>query len=277
MKNLKIALIAAICMTTLAVSSYAGTVSASDGDILLGFRATGGTGSTLNLEVDLGSYTNFNGLVAGTTFALPQLSPLDLSGAYGSTWFQRSDLLWSVATSSANTVAGLPDNTFFETSVDSSLSNSGGGSTVFKRQTSTAQFSVAQNIDGFVSGLNGSTTTANSSSASLVPDGGNSYDANINAGTRPWNANSTSLMSFTNVENNTNIPSGGFVQSDFYELLPTASGTANALELGYFRLFDNGTLTFTEVPEPSTYAVAALAAIFVLITAIRRRGKAKLA
>ena len=275
MNRIKIALIASVGMTSLAISAYAQTVSASDGDILMGFRTTGAPGNTLDLEVDLGSYTNFD-LMNGATFTLTQLSPLDLSGTYGASWHTRSDLDWSIATSSANPVAGLPDNTFFETSV-----NTGGTSTVFKRQTSTFQFSIAQNIDGFVSGLNGSSSTANSSSAALVTDSGNSYNTNIsNAGgfTKPWNANNTSLMTFGNVENNTNIPAGGFVASDFYELQPTASGTANALLLGQFRLFDTGTLTFTAataVPEPST-ASALLVGLAVIGYAIRRRaGKAK--
>jgi len=275
MDKIKIAFIAAIGMTTLAISSYAQTVTANDGDVLMGFRTIGAPGNTQDLEVDLGSYTNFDQLVAGTTFTLTQLSPLDLSGTYGASWSSRSDLDWSVAATSYNVGSsiGLPNNTYFVTSLDT-----GGSSTVFKRQTSTLQLGISQNIDAFAGGLTGESSTANSNSAALIPDSGNSYNTNIsNDGsfTRPWNANSTSLMTFANVENNTNIPVGGYVQSDFYELLPTSSGTANALELGYFRLYDDGTLTFTEVPEPSTYAVAALAALFVLITAICRRKAAK--
>ena len=281
MNRIKIAVIAAIGMTSLAISSYAQTVTAADGDLIMGFRTTGAPGNTQDLEVDLGSYTNFDDLVGGTTFTLTQLSPLDLNtyGAAGA-WASRSDLFWSVSGSSYNVGGsiGLPNNTIFETSVDASLSNSGSGSTVFKRQTSNSQLLVSQTLDTFVGGLNGSSQTANSSSASLVSDSANSYNTNISNGgsnTRPWGATSASLMTFTNVENNTNIPVGSFVQSDLYEMLPTASGTANALELGYFRLYNDGTLTFTEVPEPSTYAIGVLAALFVLVTAIHSRKAAK--
>src|SRR5215472_13770986 len=213
MNKIKIAVSAALGMISLAVSSYGQvTISMSDGDMLLGFRTANAPGNTLNLEVDLGSFSQFT-LMNGGSFFLPQLSVLDLQGTYGAgTAWQRSDLFWSIATSSFNPVPGLPDNSLFETSV-----SNGNPSTIFKRQTSTAQQLVAQNMDGGISGLNGSTSTVNSNFAALIPDSGNSYDANISGlgtFTRPWQATSFSLMTFANVENNTAIPGGGFVSSD---------------------------------------------------------------
>jgi len=277
MNKIKISLLAAIGTISLAISSYAQTVTANDGDVIMGFRTTGSPGNTLDLEVDLGSYMNFD-LMNGATFTLTQLSPLDLSGTYGSSWHTRSDLDWSVAATSYNVGSdiGLPNNTYFVTSV-----NSGGTSTVFKRQTSTLQLSVSQNIDALAGGLTGEPSTANSNFAALITDSGNSYNTNISNGgsfTRPWNANSTSLMTFGNVENNANIPSGSYVASDFYELLPTTSGTANAVDLGQFRLYDTGALTFTAVsavPEPATTS-ALLVGLGVIGYVMRRRAsKAK--
>jgi len=274
MNKIKIAVIAGIGMTSLAVSAHAQTVTAADGDLLLGFRTTGSPGNTLDLEVDLGSYTNFI-LMNGATFTLTQLSLLDLSGTYGSSWHTRSDLDWSIAATSYNVGGsiGLPNNTIFETSV-----NTGGTSTVFKRQTSSLQQAVSQTLDTFVGGLNGAPTTANSNSASLVADSGNSYNTNISNGgsnTRPWGATSASLMTFTNVENTTNIPSGSYVASDLYEMLPTTSGTANAVDLGQFRLYDTGALTFTAVsavPEPATTSVL-LVGLGVIGYVVNRRGR----
>jgi hypothetical protein len=285
MNKMKLTIATAIGIVSLAGSSHAQTVSAQDGDLLLGFRASGGNGSALNLEVNLGAYSNFN-MMNGSTFTLSQLSPLDLSGTYGNgtstnpIWSSRTDLVWSVDGTSYNNggtgdATGLQNNTYFTTAIGGSTPN-------YKRQTSNSQLGVSQNMDGFTAGLNGSTTTANSSSSSLVnKSGGNSYDATISNGgafTRPWGANTTGGLTFAKVENNTNIPTGSFVSEDLYEFDPTASGTANAVLLGQFRLFDTGVLTFTEataaVPEPSTYAAGALAAIVLAAMTVRRRNTA---
>ena len=271
MNKIKIAACAALGMISLAVSSYAQVpITMNDGDMLLGFRTANAPGNTLNLEVDLGSFSQFT-LMNGGSFLLPQLSVLDLQGTYGSgTSWQRSDLFWSIGTSSFNSVPGLPDDSFFETSV-----SNGNPSTVFKRQTAGLQFTISQNMDGGISGLNGATSTTNSNFAALIQDSGNSYDANISSFggfTQPWNANPPSLMSFANVENTTNMASRGFVSSDLYELLPTTSGTANAVKLGTFDLFSNGTLEFFSViPEPSTYRMLALGATLLCGLMILRR------
>jgi len=276
MNKIKIAATAALGMISLAVSSYGQvTISMSDGDMLLGFRTANAPGNTLNLEVDLGSFTQFT-LMNGSSFFLPQLSLLDLQGTYGSgTTWQRSDLFWSIGTSSFNPVTGLPDNSLFETSV-----SNGNPSTVFKRQTAAAQGFVAAQMDTAIGGLNGTTSTVNSNFAALIPDSGNSYDANISGlgtFTRPWQATSFSLMTFANVENNTAIPPGGFVSSDLYELLPTISGTANGVKLGTFELFGDGTLEFISViPEPSTYRMLALGGTILCgLMILRRRRSAR--
>src|SRR5262249_45618149 len=109
----------------------------------------------------------------------------------------------------------------------------------------------------------------------LISDSGNSYDTNIsNSGsfTRPWNSNSFSLMTFANVENTTAIGGSGFVSSDLYELLPTTSGQANAVKLGTFELFGDGTLEFISViPDPSTYRMLALGGTVLCGLMILRR------
>jgi len=78
MNKIKIAACAALGMISLAVSSYGQvTINMSDGDMLLGFRTANAPGNTLNLEVDLGSFSQFT-LMNGGSFLLPQLSVLDL-------------------------------------------------------------------------------------------------------------------------------------------------------------------------------------------------------
>jgi len=193
----------------------------------------------------------------------------DLVNTYGASWNTNSGLLWSVAsTSDSASVPGLSDNTLFVTSTG----------TVFKRQTSAAQQTASDNIGNFIQSLNGTTSTTNSTVSSVVDvsqTGTANYSGGIGAGTfpRPYNASSTSLFSFSNVENNTNIPGGGFVSLTLEQLNPTVSGTANAVIFGDFRLFSNGSLTFvplSAVPEPSTFALIFLGGLCALGVALRR-------
>ena len=57
-----------------------------------------------------------------------------------------------------------------------------------------------------------------------------------------------------------------------YELQPTVSGTAAAVDLGTFTLSSTG-LTFSAIPEPSAYA-AVLGALTLGFVMIRRRTRA---
>src|SRR5271157_5793059 len=91
----------------------AGTVSAQVNDLVLAFYATGGTGAGVNLEVDLGSMSNFyDGANSGLT--LSNLVSQDLIDAYGAGWSTRTDLWWGAAATDGNAVAdpnGKPKST----------------------------------------------------------------------------------------------------------------------------------------------------------------------
>ena len=121
--------------------------------------------------------------------------------------------------------------------------------------------------------------TANSTRSSVI-DTTNTGTANYTGGItgnggfgRPYNATSNSLMTFSTVENNTNITPGGFTSLKLEEFIPTGSGTANAPILGTFELFSNGTFEFlpAAVPEPSTWAAGALSAAGMIGFMVRRR------
>lgn len=65
------------------------------GDLLLGFRATGGTGSTSNLVVNLGQADT---IYRDSTSGVASIADLGaiLTSTYGSDWATRSDLSWGV-------------------------------------------------------------------------------------------------------------------------------------------------------------------------------------
>jgi hypothetical protein len=273
MNQLKLNVIAAIGVLLSAVAAQA-QVNVNYGDLVLGFRNTGaGSGQSSNLEVDLGAFSNFN-LLNGQTITLSGpngLAVQDLVNTYGASWNTNSGLLWSVAsTSDSAGVPGLADNTLFVTSTG----------TAFKRQSSAIQQTASDNIGNFIQSLNFTTATANSTVSSVI-DTTNTGTANYTGGItgnggfpNSYNATTTSLMTLNNVERNTNITSG-FVSLNLYELAPTVSGTANGLLLGTFKLFSDGTLTFTAtaVPEPSTWAAGALVALGMVGFTLRRRAR----
>lgn len=101
-------------------SSFATTFPFVNGDLILGFQATGGTGSSQNVFVDLGPAVNLrdNG-------AAGQLANIGntLSTVFGSNWYTRTDLYFGVVGNlnfgpdsgfgAQSPVAGDPSRTFY--------------------------------------------------------------------------------------------------------------------------------------------------------------------
>ena len=256
---------------SLALSAGAQTVTANGGDLLLGFRASSGTGSSSNLEVDLGAFSDYT---SGGTFndgslhLIGNLSANDLSSTYGASWNTRSDVTWGIAGATGNSLAGY---NVYASKLASTL---GTQSDPYDAMTKNALNTVAAPINGAVSGLNGATATGNSaSSAVLATTDPISWSAfqDPSATSVSFNAFDTALF-----ENSTNITSG-YVVSDLYKL------SANSVTyVGSFGLASDGKLyysssaaSFSAVPEPSTYA-AILGVAVLGFVAVRRRRQARL-
>ncbi|HEX2746736.1 MAG TPA: hypothetical protein VHM91_01960 [Verrucomicrobiales bacterium] len=89
-------------------------VPAAFGDLILGFKATGGTGTETNLEVNLGPASQFYGAAAGSTQVLTGLSVDDLKAVYGDDWNTRTDLTWGIAgTTGITAVNGVAARTIW--------------------------------------------------------------------------------------------------------------------------------------------------------------------
>lgn len=103
-----------------AASSAMGAFTFNNGDLILGFQATSGTGSTKNVFFNLGAGTNFRD--NSSVGALGNISTT-LSSVYGANWYTRSDLWFGVIgnlNSNPNTgigstgaVNGDPSRTFY--------------------------------------------------------------------------------------------------------------------------------------------------------------------
>ena len=273
----KILLAALLALSGGALTVPAVTITAGTNDLILGFYATGGTGAATNLEVDLGSVSQFYN-VSGT-LALPGLSVSDLSATYGANWFNRTDLFWGVVgTTGAATGTTIGGNTIAAKTLWGGRAESTLGlqSTPWSAGSTFAQQGPANTIatmyTGALGSLNGATATANSATAALID--------NTLAGSWSKQEGSTaSAFGFFNPKSlfDNGTPGNGGVVTDLYELQP---GSGAGSYVGSFALNANG-LAFSgsaagagaaAVPEPSTYA--ALMGVAALgVAAIRRRKK----
>lgn len=278
-KFLSTAVLAIASIALSNVASHATPVTGQAGELILGFRATGGTGASINLEVDLGSIY-FDGanivyiapgasavtLNPGSVTTLSALDVSDLNSNFGTglTWNTRSDLLWSVVGSTYNSGnLGLGQNTLWGTSVNNTVTP--------KRLSQNLQGAAAGTIDTYVTSFGNGTQGANTFTVTKSNSDGGSYG--VQEGGNAFSFHTNSRVTETVLENSTNIAAGSFVKSDLYQFDPGT--TANAKDLGTFKLSDTGTFTFTTaVPEPSTYAMLAMGAVGAAV-ALRRRQSAK--
>lgn len=224
----------------------------TQGDILLGVRATGGDGSTYVYLVNLGTDTSIiNGSFAGTSIGT------DLAAIYGDGWNTRSDLYWGVfGAKSASSLYGSRERDDIATQ-----------SEAWPALPSTTERSDVQ------SGINtvGITYQNNSGASLYVP-------VNLQAGVQ---SSSVPGGYFTQVSADPNFATtsqwssieGSFADGaensilDFYRVTGSVSTTKY---LGSFSISDEGLVTFAAVPEPSTYALLAIAATAFVIFFRRR-------
>ena len=283
--NKKLLATAAAVLCGFAVSAHA---QASYGDLILGFQASSGTGASTDLEIDLGSATQFMNLTAGQSYSIGNINT-DLTSTYGS-WTGDSALQFGVVgtTSKTATFTGngitLAKSTLFASSAESS----GFPAPAYTQKAATYYSSAISNI-GTLYGLTGATSAVGGSATTNLSDltghttavgttltaftapvgssGSGSWSLQEAAGGAGFVIPATSGVSLLTLAN----VGSGSASTDLYEL---AAGSGSATDLGYFTLDSAGNLSFdnaqTPVPEPATYAViiGALAAGYAMV---RRR------
>ena len=222
------------------------------GDLLLGVRATAGTGAGKDYLVNLGPaasfYTNSS---AGAPFAVSGLGNMvaDLNATFGSNWSTRTDLFWSVSGANTNgtvATAGEPGRTLFATKPQGTVGTPNADR--WLRGTSSAQSGPAgKMIDmaTYFAKTNGGSPAVKSSANNprgLVQNIGdiNSYAAYHAGGAS--NGISTATFSYFDptIEGTTSST------LELYRLNPGAGptvGTAGEL-LGFFSLDKSGAVLF---------------------------------
>ncbi len=266
-KNLLTMLVVA-GISAAAFPSKAAVIAA--GDLILGFRATGGTGSTSTVMFDLGSASS---LVAGGV-NVSNLGPSNigalLTATYGSDWSTRSDLYWGITsvndTSSftSGTAFGDPHRTAYMTAAQSGTIAAGTDHSIDPTVSSASYAGTASAINGLKNTFLGIDTTGTGSA--VAGTGANTWaSANVgdpNAASTPTALNSFGLGygiegSFANGASATVL--------DLYRVLMTAgtpSPSSGVFEGSFSINGTTGVVGFTSgvtaAPEPSRVLFAGL-------------------
>jgi hypothetical protein len=254
----------------------------TDGDVILGFIATSGTGSASNLEVDLGSISQFTSALPGSTLTLTHLSPTDIQQIYGdgttnnAAWNTRLDLTFGAIATTGRSATGGTD------AIWATLPELTPGTVWPHPYTflTTGQNALGiSDIEPVANFMNSQQSTANS-------DFSLQADATLNGS---WTKqdhflddNIHSFRIFSPVVDNAvgNVvpatpTSLAYAVSDFYEISPTV----HSLDIGKFELFSDGTLKFvaTPVPEPSSIGLMGVGFLSLIGMVVLRRRRSVLA
>jgi hypothetical protein len=262
MKN-KFTVAAALGAAALALSpSHAGAqqVTASVNELLLCFQATGGTGSTINLELDLG---NFASPISAINI------DADLDATYGSNWASRTDLFWGVIGTNYQTTPPTAYTVF----VDSPDTAGAGTDNSLVAGSGSAQQPPAIDTNNGYGLFNSANATAGDTTRTETVDNttGGSFGEDFGAynslvaGSEPGGTILEGMPddgSFT----------GGLALADIWELNPGTPVTKHATDIGFVSLGDTGEVTLngaSAVPEPSAWASIVLGAATLI--GLRRR------
>ena len=260
----RLAALLAIAGLVLGTPPARAVLTAGDGDVLLGFRST--TAPQNAFVVNLGQYTQFTAAAPGSTLTFGSLSSFgaDLTAQFGSGWSTDSTVYWGVignysgsgvslyasrARTNANTVA-----TAWGSPSAASRNNTSGGINTIKNGFINASYTTEST--NTVAGQN------NVVAAGLQTGTGTPrwyYGVNLNP-----DFSSSSLYSGSGIEG---VIGGGTQVLDFF-----AQSSGATVSLGKFTINDTtGAVTFTAVPEPSTYMLLALSGTVFMVFIRRRR------
>jgi len=277
----------------LAPSTSKATLVYNDGDLLLGFTATSGTGSSVDYLVDLGSATNY---IAGGSFATGAPVKLtlgnigaDLAATYGAGWATNANLIWSINGTQRLAGNGFAKNTAFGSLPESTV----GVQTIAPPQPSV---SSASNLTGKLLSQSGSyalgstntnggglangdqVQSTNSTVALFQPVGfSQSYASYQPNGVNTSGATAYGYYNPGNLNDFTNGVGGSV--ADLYEL---GSGATGVNYLGVFQFDNSGNLYFdsaspssasfplSQTPEPTSFAMLAIGAGFLGMARRRR-------
>lgn len=260
--------IAAVAGSLLGLNASAQSFSYNNGDLLLGFRSTS---STSNLVVDLGSASALlYGHQAGDTVTITAFTASQLTSTFGSL----NNLYFSVFGDINNNSSSLPLNTLWLSTPRSDVNTQ---TSPVNSLSSTGQGNIRSYLDAVAAGASATTLGAIALSSTVVIEPGSmNTPGTISYLKGIANQNNTGISG--NIHGTWNgFPVEGLTTATFgtdttplvLDLYQQNPGTANVGQFqGTFTLDNSGVLTFTAVPEPSTFAM--FGSGLLALAAIRR-------
>lgn len=244
------AMSAAFALTML--SAHAALVTYTQGDLLMGFRATSGQGAGTSYVVNIGQASGYRDATTYGTVPIAGNIDTDLTALYGSGWSSRTDILWGIVGTPSNTatVGGDDVPTLY-------ASKPGSASTGWQISGSSTRIAVSTTIVSLQSSFATYTASANSAAAvTMVDTDQNTWRQYMaTGGNAAYTGGSKDFGAFANIE--------GSLQ-DVLSLSRTTNASAGTIE-GTFSISSSG-LTF--VPEPTSALLTGLGAVTLLL---RRR------
>jgi len=230
------------------LSTYSqAAVSANLNDLILGFRASGGQGQSVNLEVNIGSISVYTAISSTASIPVTQLNVADIVATYGLNWASRTDLTWGIVGSSGRISAGpggsttQPAPTVWATYPETTIGTQSTPwvlSSLSRGAVSQASQAIESLYNSSPGSLNGATSTTNSTTSSTINSnlsGSWSYQDSYQAGQSFAYFNPTVNVATT-------IASGSYSAADLFQV---ASGTTAPTYVGTFGLNSNGVLTYS--------------------------------
>jgi len=254
--SLRISLLAIALSVFSSISSFAQLPSYNDMDALFGFNVTSGTGTAFCGVIDLGPVSQFNHTF---TLSLGNIGSY-MAATWGSDWFTRIDPV-TLGTSVQWGVVATDNVTNFTNNLWST------------RNPAVRSQPWPRNFNQAIGSTNINSTGDTYTGYVIAPGTNNAVvegaqDANSWAFFQPGGAGSQGISFGTwnpSNEGNTNTMLA-------FDFIPTATaGGQLGTQLGFFSWASNGDLTFTVIPELSTYRMMALGALGLLGAIILRR------
>jgi len=261
------AYLAAFSAVLAASGLQAGAATVAAGDLIVGFRATGGQGSGTTYVISIGQAASYSNIPApitvgdtGSTVFRGNIGQ-DLTDIYGSNWSSRTDIQWGIVGSTSSS--------------DIYASRAQVGPTVpaaWTISTSSQRGVVSNGIKnvigiGIFGGLDDSAATSNSAFASAESTSyQNNWRQYMGPGGTAGSAGSTGNVDFGGPWTSGNGIEGTLSQGlALYHITDSSAGVYE----GTFSIAPSGQISF--VPEPSSLLTTALGS---LLFVGRRRRKA---
>lgn len=253
----KTSLLAVSAAALLTPSLKAATLSYNAGDLFLGFRQEG---TQTDYLINIGQASIYRDATNTFTLSIGNIGA-DLTALFGAGWATDPTVLWGiVGTPGASAAGGDAANTLYASAVKPSESHAD----PYLRLSASAQGNIRADFVSLANSFAGQTANSTNSTVALIQP---TSDANSWAS---FNLSGTSFGAFEGLQGNFGLGASNSAL-DLFRMQPSnTQGLPGSLE-GTFTISNNGTVTFSAVPEPSAAAMLGLGVGLYGMMSRRRR------